>query len=93
MLDPFRVQCNAVNYRQGIIEVIGGIHPGLVNLETFQLHVDVNLSGDDPESKLTDNNYTANTELELTPPQARSLAAALLAAAEEAEQGSEALIF
>jgi hypothetical protein len=33
MPDRFRVRFDAVEYRQGFIEVIGGIHPGLVNVD------------------------------------------------------------
>ena len=86
MGDRFRVRCHAVNYRQGFIEVVGQIHPGLVNLETWQVSVDAIISGLWPESDgLTNEDFVANTELELTPEQARSLATALLAAADAVE--------
>jgi hypothetical protein len=91
MPDRFRARCDAVKYRQGFIEVIGQIHPGLVNVETWQVSVETDISGLDLESDgLTDDDFVANTELELTPAQARSLAAALMAAADavEAEGGS-----
>ena len=85
MADRIRVRCDAVKYRQGFVEVIGRIHPGLVNLETWQISAETDLSGLDIESdRLTDADFIANTELELTPSQARSLAAALVAAAEAA---------
>ena len=86
MANRFRVRCDAVKYRQGFIEVIGQIHPGLVNIETWHVNPDANISGLEVESeRLTDADFVANTELELTPTQARSLAAALLSAAGAAE--------
>jgi hypothetical protein len=89
MPNGFRVRCDAVKYRQGFIEVIGQIHPGLVNVETWQVRPQADISGLDVESdRLTDADFVANTELELTPGQARSLAAALVAAADAAEAGS-----
>jgi hypothetical protein len=88
MPDPFRVRCDAVKYRQGFIEVIGQIHPGLVNVETWQVTPAADISGLDVESdRLTDADFVANTELELTPALARSLAAALAAAADAVEAG------
>jgi hypothetical protein len=85
MPDRFRVRCDAVKYRQGFIDVIGQIHPGLVNVESWQVSVEADISGLEVESDgLTDPDFVANTELELTPAQARSLAAALVAAADAA---------
>jgi len=86
MPDRFRVRCDAVKYRQGFIEVVGQIHPGLVNVETWQVSVEANITGLYPESDgLSDDDFEANTELELTPAQARSLAVALMAAADAVE--------
>ena len=83
MPNRFRVRCDAVKYRQGFIEVVGEIHPGLVNVETWQVGVEADITELYPESdELTDDDFVANTELELTPAQARSLAAALVAAAD-----------
>jgi hypothetical protein len=89
MPDRFRVRCDAVKYRQGFIEVLGQIHPGLVNVETWHVSAEADIAGLDVESeRLTDADFVASTELELTPAQARSLAAALVAAANAAERGS-----
>ena len=89
MPERFWVRCDAVKYRQGFIEVTGHIHPGLVNVETWQVSVEADTSGFYPESDgLTDDDFVANVELELTPAQARSLAAALVAAADALEGGS-----
>jgi hypothetical protein len=82
MADRIRVRCDAVKYRQGFVEVIAGIHSGLVNLETWQICPEADLFALDVESgRLADADFIANTELELIPSQARSLAAALIAAA------------
>lgn len=89
MHHTLRIQCNSVGYRQGFIEVIAQIHPGLVNLETWQVSADADITELYPESdNLTDEDFVANTELELTPAQARSLAAVLAAAADSAEGGT-----
>jgi hypothetical protein len=89
MQDTFRVRCDAVKYRQGFIEVIGQIHPGSVNLETWQVDAGADSTGLYPESDgLRVDDVVANTELELTPAQARSLAAALMAAADSVVDGS-----
>ena len=88
MRDGFRVRCDAVKYRQGFIEVVGQIHPGLVNVETWQVGVEADITGLDVGSDaLTDTDFIANTELELTPVQARSLAAALVVAADASAGG------
>lgn len=87
MLPPFRIGCQAIEYRQGFIEVQPLIHPGLVNLEVWMVDPDIDLTNkwvsDDaiPDEKVTDN-----VELELTPSQARSLANSLLEFATIAEK-------
>ncbi len=81
MTERLRMRCRNVAYRQGEIEVMDRIHPGLVNLETWQIAVEADVTG-----ALTDDDFVANTELELTPAEARALAAALLAAADGAER-------
>ncbi len=86
MPDRFRVRCNSVKYRQGFIEVIGHIHAGLVNIETWQISVEADISGLFPGSEELDyKSFEANTELELTPAQARLMAEALVIAADFAE--------
>ncbi|AWM36229.1 hypothetical protein C1280_03855 [Gemmata obscuriglobus] len=80
------MRCDAVKYRQGFVEVIGQVHPGLVNIETWQVSAAANISGLELESeRLVDADISANTELELTPAQARALAVALTAAAYAAD--------
>ena len=85
-MKSFEIACHSVNYRQGFIEV-SKIHPGLVNLETWEIHPDIKLAGVSRASdQIANKDFTANTELELTPAQARALAAALVSAAEAVEQ-------
>lgn len=80
--ETFHMRCDTVTYRQGFIEVIGGIHDGLVNVETWKVSAEIDITGLFPRSeRLTDSDFS-NTELELTPTQARNLAAALVAAAD-----------
>ncbi len=62
-----KIICNSVSYRKGFIEVSANIHQGCVNLETWSIHPDVDMSdsglsfGEIPESE-----FTGNTELELS---------------------------
>ena len=72
MATPFRMRCDLVKYRQGFIEVISQIHPGLVNIEAWEVKADLDITGlGMPSDELSDNDIIANTELELTPAQAR----------------------
>lgn len=83
-LHTIRIKCNAVSYRQGFIEVIPNIHDGCVNLETWDLHGDVDISSMDwMDERLRDEDFHSNCEIELTKSQAIVLARALLNAAAE----------
>ena len=84
MSNRWRLRCSNIPYRQGLIEVMGQVHPGLVNIETWQINVGTDVAGD-----LSDADLGANTELELTPTEARNLATALLLAADAADNGAE----
>jgi hypothetical protein len=81
---PFRIKCDSIDYRQGFIEVTPGIHVGCVNIETWDIATDTSLDSaawvDHPS--VADTSILANTEMELTAQQARSLAKALLEAAD-----------
>ena len=35
-----RLKCDSVPYRKGFIEVVGGIHDGCVNLESWVIHAE-----------------------------------------------------
>lgn len=78
---PFRLRCASVAYRKGLIEVCPGIHDSLVNLETWG----VSSEWEQPLTELAeipDDALAGNTEIELSAAEARSLAQALLAAAD-----------
>tara|TARA_R110000764_G_scaffold97406_6_gene181658 strand:+ start:37 stop:309 length:273 start_codon:yes stop_codon:yes gene_type:complete len=76
-----RIKFNSVSYRQGFIEVIGGIHDGCVNIETTQIHPDRDITNIDLElSSLRDEDFIANTEVELSLAEAESLVQQLQAA-------------
>lgn len=84
-----RLRCHSIPYRQGFIEV-GAVHDGCVNVETWRLSADVDLSRVEwvSDDRLTDDDVTGNTELELTPAEARRVAGLLIEAAERAESTS-----
>lgn len=71
-------------YRRGFVEITPGIHEGKVNVETFEISADADVEGavwvDD--EKLQAQDIVSNTEIELSPEEAESLANALLEAAE-----------
>jgi len=86
MSKPPRIRCDSISYRKGFIEVIEGIHDGLVNVETWRVPPAVDASKMALDgSNWEEGQVQGNTELELTPTQARALAQALLAAANLAE--------
>lgn len=81
-----RLLCDNVSYRRGEFEITPNIHRGLVNLEAWTIHPDAPLpDGEGTHGELPDEAYTGNVEIELTPEQARRLAAAILEAAGAAE--------
>ncbi len=81
-----RVRCRSVNYRQGYVE-IGNVREGRVNIETWEVAVTTDIAEVDwvSDEEISDDDVLANTELELSPSEARTLANALLAAAKVAE--------
>lgn len=84
----FRIKCDSIAYRQGFIEVTSGIHEGCVNIEMWDIAADASL-GDVTwvdDRAIPDSSIIANTEIELSTEQARSLAEALLVATNSIEQ-------
>ncbi|MNU89546.1 hypothetical protein D3C71_793880 [compost metagenome] len=75
-----KIYFNDVRYRQGFLEVTANIHPGHINLETWQIHPDLDISDKPSDEMLTDDSVTANTEIELNIEQAKALVASLEAA-------------
>lgn len=59
-----RLKVNNVAYKKGYIEVIADIHDGCINIETWEINADIDISNlelDDPN--LPDEAVVANTEL------------------------------
>ena len=69
-----KIKCNSVDYRKGYIEITPGIHEGCINIEAWDVHVDVDLS----KLELSDDNFpedgiTGNTEIEMSISEAEQL--------------------
>jgi hypothetical protein len=79
------IKCTGVSYRQGFVEVVAGIHPKHINLETWNVNSDAKLSG--TPGSLPEGSITANTELELDLKQVKALIAALEAAVQIISRG------
>ena len=61
------IKCNAIEYRKGYIEVRGDIHNDCVNIEAWNIHPDIDISGIDLGDDLMPEEATiANTEIELS---------------------------
>jgi hypothetical protein len=82
-----RLRCCSIPYRQGFLEITNA-HDGCVNIEAWHVAASVDLTsvtwvGDG----LGEADVVGNTELELTPAEARQLARLLIEGAERAEGG------
>lgn len=82
-----RLRCCSIAYRQGFLEITNA-HEGCVNIEAWHVAASVDLTsvawvGDG----LGEAGVVGNTELELTPAEARQLAHLLVEGAERAEGG------
>lgn len=82
-----KIRFNDVNYRQGFVEVLPNIHPGMVNIETWSIHPDVDISGQQLEGSLYDDHVIGHTEIELSVSEARALAEGILKAVTLIEEG------
>ena len=88
MEDSTKIKCNVVSYRKGFIEVIPEIHPGCINIETWEIQSEINLEGIDfGDGQLPDSAFSANTEIEMGLPEAKQLVALLISAIEKIEAG------
>ena len=62
-----KIKCNNVEYRKGYIEVSPNIHDGFINLETWDIDPEIDLSKIDiDDDNFPENAVTANTEIELS---------------------------
>lgn len=81
------LRCNDIDYRQGFIEVTANIHPGHVNIETWNLDPGLDISTTVIRSTpLPEGAVIGNTEIELNLQQAKALIQSLQLAVESAEQ-------
>ena len=68
------LKANTVNYRKGFIEVKGEIHPGCINIETWDIDANKDITELSLESEsIKDEEITANTEIELSIEEAKKL--------------------
>ncbi|MCP4130578.1 MAG: hypothetical protein GY754_06310 [bacterium] len=62
-----RIRCNNVPYRKGFIEVEAGIHDDCINIETWNVCSDLDISSIDiRDESFPEDGVTDNTELELS---------------------------
>ena len=74
MEEPKKIKCNNVDYRKGYIEVTPGIHDGCINIEAWDVHVDVDiLSIEISDDNFPENGVTGNTEIEMSISEAEQL--------------------
>ena len=80
---PQTIRCNSIAYRKGFVEV-SRVHDGCVNLESWSVHSEAEISGVDiRDERIDDDDITGNVELELGIEAAERLIAALQAAVDE----------
>ena len=61
-----RLKVNNVAYRKGYIEVMADIHDACINIETWEINADIDISNLElDDSNIPDEAVVANTELEL----------------------------
>jgi len=81
------IKCNSIEYRKGYIEVRGDIHIECVNVEAWNIHPDIDISGIDlGDDSMPEEAVTANTEIELSIKNAEELVQQLVEAIKVAQQ-------
>ncbi|MDH3640590.1 MAG: hypothetical protein OES38_00725 [Gammaproteobacteria bacterium] len=69
-----RIKCNSVSYRTGYVEITAGIHDDCVNLETWNIHPEIDLATRDlHDADFPADGVIGNTEIELSANDARRL--------------------
>ena len=62
-----KIKCNNIEYRKGYIEITPNIHEGFINLETWRIDPDIDLTNIELEDDdFPDKGVTGNTEIELS---------------------------
>ena len=68
------IRCYTVVYRQGYIEVQTEIHNKCINIETWLINPDIDISNRElTDEEISDEDIVANTEIELNLENAESL--------------------
>lgn len=67
------IKCHSINYRQGFIQVSAKVHDGCINLESWNIHSEVNIKNHESLDELTDSSVLSNVELELSVEEAKEL--------------------
>ena len=68
------IRCNSVSYRQGYIEVRTDIHEKCINIETWGINPEIDISNLElTDKKISDEDVTSNTEVELSLENAENL--------------------
>lgn len=68
------LKANTINYRKGFIEVKGDIHPNCINVETWEVDANKDISVLSLENEnMNDRDIVANTEIELSLDEAKGL--------------------
>ena len=81
------IKCNSIEYRKGCIEVRGDIHIDCVNIEAWNIHPDLDISGIDlGDDSMPEEAVTANTEIELSIKNAEDLVQQLVEAIKVARE-------
>ena len=74
VIDRAVIKCNSIEYRKGFVEVRGDIHNNCINIETWNIDPDVNITNVNLEdNSLKDVSIIANTEIELSITNAEAL--------------------
>ncbi len=69
-----QIKCDGVNYRKGFIEVSTQIHDKHINIETWNIQPDVNISKNQiAVGQFNNDDVIGNTEIELSVEQAEIL--------------------
>ncbi len=85
-----KIKCNNVEYRKGFIEVIPNIHDGCINIETWDVHVDIDITNIELEDEnFPEEGVTNNTEIEMNVNEAEELVRRLKVAIAKVKEANQ----
>ncbi len=85
-----KIKCNNVEYRKGFIEVIPNIHDGCINIETWDVHVDIDITNIELEDEnFPEEGITNNTEIEMNVNEAEELVRRLKVAIAKVKEANQ----